>query len=432
MLNRFINIENRFDRYVIHLFFFRITLKKNKTKTLQSDVGRIKSLLMDTRAMNGLMDIMLHQELIMELMLDRLYLMNHCKSNYIDCILDRAKSVSVSYWGNDKPAYIFDGLPSLFNVDNYRVFTDAHRTCADCYCMWGTQPFNANIALTREVLYHNKPLLFFEGGFISTIESWGWVSSLTKYNQTISFVIDDLSPYYDARRANRLENMLEDRSIVLSPEQFERSRSLIKIILDNHISKYNHQPIFTPSIGRPNVKKVLVVDQCYNDMSIIKGGACEQTFSEMLQTAIDENPDADIIIKTHPDTISGAKGYFSKVKKADNIHPFTEAINPICLLSYVEKVYVCTSQLGFEALMLGKEVHVFGIPFYAGWGLTNDKQTSPRRTNKRSVEELFYIAYILYSYYVSPQTKKICQIEDAIQYIINTREEYFRTNSKLK
>jgi capsular polysaccharide export protein len=38
--------------------------------------------------------------------------------------------------------------------------------------------------------------------------------------------------------------------------------------------------------------------------------------------------------------------------------------------------------MGFEALLLGKAVHCFGMPFYAGWGLTHDSKTCPRRQGR--------------------------------------------------
>ena len=104
----------------------------------------------------------------------------------------------------------------------------------------------------------------------------------------------------------------------------------------------------------------------------------------MLEAAVKENPDADIIVKTHPDTKNGAKGYYTELKSHDNIYLQTEPINPVSLIKYVDKVYVCSSQFGFEALMAGKEVHTFGMPFYAGWGLTVDAQNCEnqmRRTN---------------------------------------------------
>ncbi len=93
-------------------------------------------------------------------------------------------------------------------------------------------------------------------------------------------------------------------------------------------------------------------------------------------------------------------------------------------MKYIDKVYVCTTQLGFEALMCGKEVHTFGMPFYAGWGLTTDKLKCERRTAKRTLEELFYITYIKNTHYIDPEKKCPCSIERAMEYLIELRDEY--------
>ena len=152
----------------------------------------------------------------------------------------------------------------------------------------------------------------------------------------------------------------------------------------------------------------------------------------MLNAAINENPNADIIIKTHPDTMTGNRSaYYSHIKTHDNIYVYSDPINPISLIEYVSKVYVCSTQLGFEALMCGKETHVFGMPFYAGWGLSRDMQVCPRRTNRRSLEEVFYITYILYSYYINPFKECRCEIEEAADILLSLRDEYFSLeNSK--
>ena len=74
--------------------------------------------------------------------------------------------------------------------------------------------------------------------------------------------------------------------------------------------------------------------------------------------------------------------------------------------------------------MAGKEVHVFGMPFYAGWGMTIDAQKNPRRTNKRTLEEVFYIFYLLYTHWSNPETGKACAIDESIDYLIRLRDEY--------
>ena len=40
----------------------------------------------------------------------------------------------------------------------------------------------------------------------------------------------------------------------------------------------------------------------------------------------------------------------------------------------MDRVYVVSSTMGFEALLAGKSVTCFGMPWYAGWGATDDRQ----------------------------------------------------------
>ena len=64
---------------------------------------------------------------------------------------------------------------------------------------------------------------------------------------------------------------------------------------------------------------------------------------------------------------------------------------------------------------------LFWDAFYGGWGVTEDRVTCSRRVRKRSVEEIFHFAYIVYSRYMNPQTGKRCEIEEAIEYLVNLR-----------
>jgi capsular polysaccharide export protein len=143
----------------------------------------------------------------------------------------------------------------------------------------------------------------------------------------------------------------------------------------------------------------------------------------MLACAIQENPNADIIVKTHPESFRGGrKGYFTGTKREGNVYPFTDPICPLSLLEYVDKVYCVTTQMGFEALMCGKQVTCFGAPFYSGWGLTDDRVKCARRIKKRSIEEVFHFAYIEYSKYMNPNSGALCEIEEAIDYLLQKRD----------
>ena len=77
--------------------------------------------------------------------------------------------------------------------------------------------------------------------------------------------------------------------------------------------------------------------------------------------------------------------------------------------------------MGFEALMAGKKVHCYGMPFYAGWGVTEDKLSLPSRTRKRTIEDIFHFAYIESSRYFDPDKNSVVEVEDLVDYIIKHR-----------
>ena len=348
------------------------------------------------------------------------------KYNYdIENILQVSKKIffaELQYYliENDKLfiKYLFKGELQFFN--------DFHSK-ADIMIIWGMNMYYHNVRTIEMALATDTRLLIAEDGFIRSINNFVNKTIPSKYRNSISFTFSNL-PHFFADEITTLEYMLNNEKLKLDNKQIERAKYLIDKIIKNKISKYNHQPIYKPEIGK-NKNKVLVIDQSYGDMSISYGWANEDTFKNMLEVAIKENYNADIIIKTHPDALvknsERAKCYYSSEDIKENVYLMAEEINPISLLEIVDKVYVCTSQLGFEALMMGKEVHVFGMPFYAGYGLTIDYQKCERRKNNRTLEEIFYITYINYSYYVNPEKEERCEIEDAIDYLIKLRREYF-------
>jgi capsular polysaccharide export protein len=70
--------------------------------------------------------------------------------------------------------------------------------------------------------------------------------------------------------------------------------------------------------------------------------------------------------------------------------------------------------MGFEAILDGHRPHVFGQPFYAGWGLTHDRQPLPRRTRRLTAEELFAGAMILAPLWYDPCRDRLCSLNDVI------------------
>lgn len=259
-----------------------------------------------------------------------------------------------------------------------------------------------------------------EDGFI---RSYGVASDFP----SLSLVVDELGIYYDSNKVSSLENLLSSNIDLF--EGFSSVSAIAKnLIIENKLSKYNLAPdnLYKNQYLKNN-KKILVVDQTFGDMSVQYGGADAKTFSDMLDAALVENPEATIYVKTHPEVSSGKKsGYLTSVQNSEQIVVLREAVNPIGLLSVMDKVYVVTSGMGFEALLIGKPVVCFGVPWYVGWGLTDDRVIdSPawaRRTRKRTVNELFSAAYIHYTRYLNPVTHKQGQITDVIDWLIRQKK----------
>lgn len=318
---------------------------------------------------------------------------------------------------------------SIPKEDRFKVLTAG----SSAY-IWGMKPQRQTSEKILNSILSNQEIYFGEDAFLRCIVGTSQLVDPDQkcFQDSCGFIIDDLTAYFDSTRPSRMEILLNS-DLEITPEEKSRARRVMKKLVETKISKYNNQPISKLNIGK-NKQKVLVVDQSYKDYSILKGSANDLTFERMLHCAIQENPNADILIKTHPDTIGAnstkPKCYYQNIKEAGNVYKLTENINPFSVIDMVNKVYVCTSQFGFEALIAGKEVHTFGIPFYSNWGLTIDSQTCDRRTRKRSLEDLFFIAYILMSVYINPKTNQPCQIEDAIDYLLEMREHYFRQTEK--
>ena len=73
-----------------------------------------------------------------------------------------------------------------------------------------------------------------------------------------------------------------------------------------------------------------------------------------------------------------------------------------------------SSQLGFEAILAGHRPQVFGQPFYAGWGLTQDHAPIPRRRRTLTRVQIFAAAMILAPTWYDPCRDRLCQFEEAV------------------
>lgn len=273
---------------------------------------------------------------------------------------------------------------------------------------WGRKPTAKRALYLAEK--HKIPYLALEDGFIRSV-GLGVLES-----PPLSLIIDPVGIYYDATRPSRLEHMLNEDNF--SQDLLTEAHRCMEFIVEHRISKYNHTTKrFTP---HDNARKnILLVDQTANDMSVELGLADAGSFKQMYEYALKKYPDENIYIKVHPDVIAGKKkGYLSELPLNPSVEVISEDTNPIDLICHMDHVMVVTSQLGFEALLLGKKVSCFGMPFYANWGLTEDHLICDRRKKKRSVLELFAAAYLCYPSYIRPDTGVPGRLMDVLKYIV--------------
>ena len=82
------------------------------------------------------------------------------------------------------------------------------------------------------------------------------------------------------------------------------------------------------------------------------------------------------------------------------------------LLGQVDRLWTMTSLTGFEALIRGVPVTTTGAPFYAGWGLTDDRgDVPPRRRALPDLAGLVHATLIDYPRYFDPKTGLPCPAE---------------------
>lgn len=270
---------------------------------------------------------------------------------------------------------------------------------------WGLKGVFAAAAAYAERV--GLPYFALEDGLLRSIEPGDG-------SAVLSIAVDPVGVYYDARRPSRLEQLVTRR---LDAAEQARAEALARQWCAARVSKYNHAREHAPPVPGPFV---LVVDQTFGDASITYGLADAGSFTRMLEAALDEHPSLPVLLKVHPDVIAGRKrAHFGALTpgQAARVTLLASDSHPPALLEAAQAVYVVTSQMGFEALLWGRPVRCFGMPFYAGWGLTNDALPAPARRGPATLPSLVHAALIDYPRYLDPETFQRCEPERAIDWM---------------
>jgi len=260
----------------------------------------------------------------------------------------------------------------------------------------------------------SRPYVSLEDGFLRSV-GLGEQGAIG-----LGLMVDPIGVYYDARQPSSLELALMTAPDWCDVAMRERAARLIARIVETGLSKTNLGEPLDRSVLQ-SCRRVLIIDQTLGDASIAGGLAGPEAFSAMLEAARRDEPDAQLIVKRHPAVAAGLKR--SCLAEADlrGVTVIDRQITPASLLAEVDVVYTVTSGLGFEALMRGLPVRCHGLPFYAGWGLTEDVLSSPRRGVVRDLETLTAAALLRCTRYVDPVRNRLCTAEAAVERLLNLR-----------
>ena len=227
----------------------------------------------------------------------------------------------------------------------------------------------------------------------------------------LGLAIDTRGPIHDASQASDLE-------IILTHEPLDDAAILTRA---NHVAerlrtlKLCNNPALSMHSKLPNVPYVLVLDQPKSDQTLPKEPQATHQLREMLVLAHEAHPHAHILIYAPDRDAQGPlEGHFEGADASPNVTIFTDPANPWDLFELATAVYTLGSPLGFEAIIAGHKPFVFGTPWYAGWGLTQDHAPIPRRRRHLTRNQLVAGALFHYCQWYDPYANALCDVETAL------------------
>lgn len=249
------------------------------------------------------------------------------------------------------------------------------------------------------------PVVRMEDGFI---RSRGLGSN---FAAALSVCLDHRGIYYDCGRPSALEAMIQRGDT--PPDMLGRAARLRKRIVEIGLTKYNLQ-CASPPVWPADRERILIVGQVEDDRSILLGCGDIRTNAGLVQAVRTAHPDAYLIYRDHPDVRAGNRIGRLDETAAALIDARADDLDILACIEGCDAVATLTSLTGFEALLRGKRVMCWGMPFYAGWGLTEDADTHSRRTRRPSLDELTACALIRYPIYITPEGWP-CEAEDLVE-----------------
>nr|WP_082741873.1 capsular biosynthesis protein [Burkholderia sp. MSMB1072] len=300
----------------------------------------------------------------LDAVLDSIELQHSVATRYGD--LSRIACVGFQWW---KRKYATPYLSA--GGHRLRWVTGASRVRSDeCAAIWGGRLATGLASNIRHIRI--------EDGFL---HSAGLGSDMSPPR---SQVIDKSGIYFDASRPSDLTAILN--TAVFDDVELSRAAALRHEIVRLGLTKYNlgrRAPTWHAPPGR---RIALVAGQVADDASIRLGTGTIATSEDLLREVRQRHPEAFIVYKPHPDVLSGNRAGLIDATRLANIVDANADL--VSLIEASDEVHTLSSLAGFDAIIRGKPVFTYGLPFYAGWGLTHDLLPQPWRERSLSLDML--------------------------------------------
>jgi capsular polysaccharide export protein len=238
----------------------------------------------------------------------------------------------------------------------------------------------------------------------------------------LSIIADDLGLPVDAGIASRLELLIGDPT---RQRDADCGKTIRERLVEHKLTKYNHLPHKAPKITASTRRRLLLVDQVVGDVSVGRALGNAASFEQMLLDAVASG--GQCLVRTHPDVMAGyRKGYLTELAaRTPGVVFVDDQVSVASILDVVDEVWTVSSQFGLDALLRSLPVRCYAVPFYAGWGLTQDTVSqaakaaiAQRRTARPTIDALVEVVFSVYPSYRDPATWRPIHVLQAIDLLV--------------
>jgi hypothetical protein len=282
--------------------------------------------------------------------------------------------------------------PALLGVDNFRTFgREGVASPADLYVQFGSISEQETTNLPKQCTAYGRDKLVVCPGALDLFTRGRFADRFD------SITLDYRAAYYESRSSPGLVDWL-DKQDRWDEDMLGLARRAMDHVIGYRMERAKHRRP-PASLKRDAVLLVMDAPETHR-------GSGPGVRNRMMNDARERFPSSPIlVVSPNKDRIEAAE----PGARHENLHVDTtylaDDFDLFTVADTVSEIWVETSIVGFEGLLLDKPVKCYGQPFYAGWGLTDDILAPPvTRSRGCSIEQLSAALFVAFSRYRHPST----------------------------